>query len=78
MKNKPHHSSLRSSDSGVKPIKAWAVALATDDYFIPDFTVSGFAKNILQIHSDKESAKALANELKNDWTVTPVLITPIN
>ena len=65
------------NETKIKPVKAWAVALSVDDYFIPDFTVKGFAKNILQIHSDKKSAQIFANKLKNGWVAIPVLITPI-
>ena len=61
----------------IKPVKGWAVALSIDDNFIPDFSVDGFAYNVLQIHSDKKSAQALARSLKSHWIVTPVLITPL-
>jgi hypothetical protein len=60
----------------MKPIKAWAIALSTDDNFIPDFN-AGPIKNILHIHSDKKSAEQLVNKLKNRWVVVPVLITPL-
>lgn len=57
-----------------KEITAWAVALESDNNFIPDFNVDGYAENILQIHSDKESAQKLADKLKNGWKVVELKI----
>lgn len=58
-----------------KTIKAWAVALSIDNNFIPDFSVVNKMKNVMQIHSDKESAQAVVRNLGLDWIVLPVTIT---
>ena len=63
-----------------KKIKAWAVTLKIDDFFIPDFSVEGKFKNVLQIHSKKESANELTRKLnliarEDDWQTVPCIIT---
>ncbi|MFA5990461.1 MAG: hypothetical protein WC803_12770 [Sphingomonas sp.] len=45
------------------------------EFFIPDFSVVGKFENVLQIHSDKESAIALVEELGREWTVSEVKIS---
>lgn len=61
----------------MKPIKAWAVVLSIDDNFIPDFTIDGKIDDVLQIHSNKKSARKLATKLGKEWQVIELLITQL-
>lgn len=56
-------------------IKAWALTMKDDDeFFIPDFSVVGKFEGVLQIHTYKKDAVALAKKLGKEWQVTKVFI----